>query len=205
MTKFNLAWLPKRPRKSTDKLVATSPLKPVLTGFRIVLKPPCEADFDEWSLVRRKNQNHLKPFEPKWPKNCLGHDFFTRRLNRQDVEYKAGRGLYFLIHDKKTNHIIGGLNLNNIQMGAARHATLGYWIDQDYQGQGLMKEAITLLIGYAFKTLKLKRLNAACLPQNKRSINLLKSLDFEEEGFAKKYLQINGVWQDHVLFGLCNF
>lgn len=194
MTKFNLGWRP----KTKDQ----SPLKPVLTGFRVTLKAPCEADFDEWASVRHKNQYHLKPFEPEWPKNCLSRDFFMRRLERQDVEQKAGRGLYFLIHDKKIGHIIGGLNLNNIQMGAARQAFLGYWIDEDHQGQGLMKEAITLLIDYAFNKLQLKRLNAACLPHNDRSINLLKSLDFEEEGYAKKYLQINGAWQDHVLFGL---
>jgi len=194
MTKFNLSW----PRKSTP----THSLKPNLQGFRVVLKAPCQDDFEQWSLVRSQNQQHLKPFEPEWPKDCLSHDFFIRRLERQDHEQKAGRGLYFLIHDKKTDHILGGLNLNNIQMGAARHASLGYWIDKDYQGQGLMKESIALVIDYAFTHLKLKRLNAACLPHNDRSIHLLKSLKFEEEGYAKKYLQINGEWQDHTLFGL---
>ncbi len=175
---------------------------PELEGVSVVLKAPCLVDYSEWSLVRAKNQDFLESFEPQWAEECLTRSFFERRLERQDSEYQVGRGYYFLIHHKESSDIIGGINLNNIQMGAARHATLGYWIDQDYQGQGYMREALALVINHAFKTLKLKRLNAACLPDNMRSIKLLKSSGFEEEGFAKSYLQINGQWQNHVLFGL---
>lgn len=184
------------------KSIKNTSLKPELMGLKVILKAPCLKDYEEWALVRTKNQQHLKPFEPKWASDCLSRDFFARRLERQDTEHKAGRGCYFLIHHKKSGDIIGGINLNNIQMGAARHADLGYWIDEAYQGKGYMKESVSLVIEYAFNNLKLKRLNAACLPDNTRSINLVKSLGFEEEGFAKQYLQINGQWQDHVLFGL---
>ena len=196
MIKFKQGWPLKKPQSTL--------LKPVLEGFRVCLKAPCSDDYKEWSLVRAKNQNFLEPFEPQWAEDCLTRDFFDRRLIRQAEEQAAGRGCYFLIHHKRDDHIIGGINLNNIQLGAAQQASLGYWLDQDCQGQGYMREAATLVIEYAFHVLKLKRLNAACLPDNARSIALLKSLNFEEEGFAKKYLQINGVWQDHVLFGLCN-
>lgn len=194
MIKFKTAL---RPNKRAENLLA-----PRLQGQRISLKPPSIEDFDLWKEVREKNRFFLKPYEPEWSKDSLTQDFFLRRLDRQNTERKEGRGAYFLIH--RDHKIIGGINLNNIQMGAARHASLGYWLDQDYQGQGYMNEAAHVVIDYAFNVLKLKRLNAACLPDNERSINMLLKLGFEEEGYAKNYLQINGQWQDHRLFGLIN-
>ena len=195
MLKFKTDW----PRKSLYHNV----LSPVLTGDRVVLKPPALADYNAWSDIRAQNKYFLTPYEPQWSDDALTREFFIRRLKRQDQERDAGRGAYFLLHDKTTHQIIGGLNLNNIQMGAARHATLGYWLGEEYQGQGYMSETINLMIDFAFNTLKLKRLNAACLTDNTRSIHMLMRLGFEEEGLAKAYLQINGRWQDHRLFGLC--
>jgi ribosomal-protein-alanine N-acetyltransferase len=188
--------------KPKQKTFTAQTLSPALESARLCLKTPCLEDFTEWSLVRGKNQNHLTPFEPEWPEDCLTRDFFIRRLERQEEERNAGRGAYFLVHHSNDNAIIGGININNITFGAARHGTLGYWIDKNYEGQGYMREALQVIIDYAFQTLMLRRLNAASLPDNNRSIKLLLSLGFEEEGYAKKYLQINGVWQDHKLFGL---
>ena len=191
---FNPVWPRKKPAKQR--------LKPELEGFRIRLKSPELQDYPAWVTVRRNNAAFLKPYEPKWADDALSKDFFIRRLQKQDNELKAGRGVYFLIHHKADRKIIGGINLNDVRYGAARHASLGYWLDEAYQGQGYMSEAARLSIKYAFDVLKLRRLNAACLPDNDRSINLLLKLGFIEEGYAKAYLQINGTWQDHRLFGL---
>ena len=153
-----------------------------------------------WRQVRAKNQNFLTPYEPQWAADSLTKDFFMRRLKRQQKEWQSGRGCFFLIHHRDSKKIIGGINLNDIRLGAARHASLGYWLDETHQGQGYMTEAGLLVIDYAFHVLKLRRLNAACLPDNESSVKLLTRLGFEEEGFAKAYLQINGAWQDHRLF-----
>jgi ribosomal-protein-alanine N-acetyltransferase len=69
-----------------------------------------------------------------------------------------------------------------------------------YAGNGYMREAATLVSAFAFDTLLLHRLQASCLPNNEPSINLLRRLGFEEEGYAKAYLQINGEWEDHILW-----
>lgn len=200
MTKFNLGW----PLKSSARTEPQRPLTPVIEGQRLELRPPSIEDYPKWSTVRAANQEFLTPFEPEWAQDCLTEDFFIRRLKRQARDFKAGSGCYFFIHHKDSRDIIGGINLNDIKMGAARHASLGYWIDQDYQGQGYMLEAGKLIVAYAFDILNLRRLNAGCLPDNERSVKLLLRLGFEEEGYAKKYLQINGKWQDHRLFGLVN-
>ncbi len=176
----------------------------LLEGDRVYLCPPSLDDWQEWVVLRERNQEFLKPYEPTWSENFRTYNYFLKRLERQKREWLAGRGAYFLIHKTNTHEIIGGVNLNSILLGVSRHATFGYWLGEEHQGHGFMNESLQLVIDYAFDELKLKRLNAATLLDNARSYKLLTNLGFEEEGLAKSYVQIDGVWQDHKLFGLVN-
>ena len=65
-----------------------------------------------------------------------------------------------------------------------------------------MAAAVRAVIGFAFDTLHLNRIEAACLPHNQASIRLLEKVGFRREGYARKYLCIDGRWQDHLLYGL---
>lgn len=177
---------------------------PDFSGVRVSLKIPDITYYKEWSALRRDNQEFLTPYEPQWAQNALTLSFYKKRLARQKIESDAKRGAFFFVFENNTQKLVGGINLNNIQYGAAYHASLGYWLGEEFQGQGYMGEALSLVTSYAFEDLRLKRLNAACLPDNARSVCLLEISGFIEEGFAPKYLQINGVWQDHRLFGLIN-
>lgn len=183
-------------------LKSQAPILPplILRGQRIILRPPQLADWPEWQRVRGANAVRLKPFEPRWAENALSEDFFMRRLERQAGDWRNDRNYAFLIFDLN-NQLIGGVNINNVCRGAAHFASLGYWIDAGHEGQGLMHDALELLIDYGFSNLRLHRFNAAILPENARSRKLLEGLGFVEEGLAKRYLQIDGVWRDHVLFG----
>ncbi len=71
-------------------------------------------------------------------------------------------------------------------------------------GLGLMSEAITLIKKFSFDDLELHRIEAACLQKNEKSLNTLKTNQFNVEGLAKKYLKINGKWQDHILLSCIN-
>ncbi len=175
-----------------------------LNGFRVRLRPPVLSDYEDWTNIRGKNKNYLTPFEPRWHEKALEKDFFQRRIARQHKDWKDGRAYSFLIIDRQNEKLIGGINVNHVCRGASQCGSLGYWIDEELQGQGLMAESLRLVIDFSFDQAGLHRLNAACLPRNDRSINLLLKLGFEEEGFAKKYIRINGVWEDHRLFGLIN-
>ncbi len=176
----------------------------ILAGPRVHVRPPRREDEARWITVRRKNRAYLTPFEPAWAEDCLNPGFFERRLALQAAEWHAGRGHAFLIFLKENDRLIGGININNVCRGAAQFASLGYWISEDLQGQGYMSESLALVIRYAFSELRLHRLNAGCLLHNERSKKLLLGLGFREEGRAEKYLQIDGEWQDHILFGLNN-
>lgn len=172
-----------------------------LQSSRIYIRPPNIKDYQSWKTVRKANRSFLKPFEPTWPKDCLSETFFKRRLKRQIKNWIEDRGYAFLIftHD---GSLVGGMNINNVERGASHYASLGYWITEELQGQGYMSEALNLSIQYCFENLHLHRINVSCLLNNSRSKNLLLRANFTKEGMAKKYLKIDGKWQDHFLFGL---
>lgn len=177
--------------------------KVILEGERIILRHPEAGDYEQWKTVRGRNRLFLKSYEPTWPENCLSADFFARRLRRQQSDWQQDRARHFLIFEKSSGQLLGGININDIKRGVSQNASLGYWLDEDIQGQGLMAEAMILILHYAFTNLNLHRIHAACIPDNERSKKLLIRAGFQEEGFAKSYLKIDGRWQDHILFGFC--
>lgn len=185
------------PRKFQEKNLEISVR---LETERLLLRPAILEDYAQWHDVRGRNESYLKPFEPAWPQSCLGEEFFVRRTARLAQDWQADASRSFLIFEN--NFLIGGINLNNIARGAARHASLGYWLDEQRQGRGYMAESARAIIDYAFGECALARINAATLPHNTRSRTMLTRLGFMEEGFAKSYIQINGVREDHVLYGL---
>lgn len=139
-----------------------------LNGPRVHLRPPMMHHWSEWGALRLRNRDYLKSFEPSWRQEEFGQDYFRRRVEKQAEEWNLGRAHSFLIFKNDMGAILGGMNVNNICRGAAQYASLGYWIDETHQGQGLMAEALEVILAYGFKELKLQRMNAACLPHNER-------------------------------------
>jgi ribosomal-protein-alanine N-acetyltransferase len=108
----------------------------------------------------------------------------------------------FFIFENRSGRLTGGITLGNIRHGVAQSGHIGYWIGERFAGQGLMVDAVKLVISFAFDSLRLHRLEAACIPGNARSIRVLEKAGFQREGLLKSYLKINGVWQDHYLYAL---
>lgn len=178
---------------------------PILVGERVVLRAPRAGDYPAWLALRRASREFLKPFEPRWGDADLAHKVYTARLRRARHEVKAGTDYTFFIFLPQAGGkevLTGGITLSNVRRRAAQFANLGYWMGQDFAGQGLMSEAVRLVVAYAFDSLSLHRIHAAFLPGNMASRRVLEKNGFGEEGYATNYLQIDGKWADHVLFGL---
>jgi len=177
---------------------------PVLLGPRVTLRAPRQADYRAWRTLRRESRDFLKPFEPRWTEADLGQTVFTARLRRGREEAKAGTDYTFFIFLREGDGetLVGGLTLSNIRRRAAQYVTLGYWMGRAYAGRGLMTEAVGTVIPFVFHSLGLHRIHAAFLPSNTASRRVLEKNGFREEGYAESYLQIDGKWSDHVLFGL---
>ena len=177
-----------------------------LQGERVILRAGEATDWRNWRNLREHSRGFLTPWEPAWPSNATTYGFFCGMLRRQWREWRDGKTYNFLIFLRDPERqgpgaLIGGIALSDIHRGIAQVGTLGYWLGEPYTGHGYMREAAELVTLFAFETLKLHRIEASCLPHNEPSKNLLTRLGFEQEGYARQYLQINGFWQDHLLWG----
>ena len=124
------------------------------------------------------------------------------RISRYREDFAHGSALPFFLFENSGGKLAGGITLGNIRHGVAQSGQIGYWIGERYAGKGLMLEGLQLLVGHAFQTLRLHRVEAACIPDNRRSIRVLEKAGFQREGLLRSYLRINGVWQDHYLYAL---
>jgi [ribosomal protein S5]-alanine N-acetyltransferase len=170
-------------------------------GKRVLLRPPQRDDFRAWAVLRNASRAFLQPWEPLWPEDDLTARAFRRRVTRYHAEIGRDEAYPFFVFSADGLDLMGGLNLTNVRRGAASMASLGYWMGQPYAGQGLMTEAVNLIIPFAASRLRLRRIEAACVPENRVSIRLLEKTAFVQEGYARQYLAINGAWRDHLLFG----
>jgi ribosomal-protein-alanine N-acetyltransferase len=127
---------------------------------------------------------------------------YRRRLRAYAKDVRDDIGYSFFISDAATDALIGGITLSNVRRGSAQTAALGYWIGKPYAGQGRMTEAVKTILPFAFRTARLHRLDAACMPANAPSIRVLERSGFAREGLARSYLKINGRWEDHLLFAV---
>jgi ribosomal-protein-alanine N-acetyltransferase len=183
------------------------PLDTQLIGARILLRIGDVDDWKAWHNLRETSRDFLVPWEPKWRPDALSYQHYCGLLRRQWREWRNGTGFAFSIFNYAENDehvLIGGLTLSDVTFAAGQKATLGYWIGNPYKGQGYMTEAVGLACGFAFETLGLNRVEASCLPHNEASKTVLNRTGFEQEGYAKAYLQINGKREDHILWGKVN-
>ena len=174
----------------------------VLQGEGVTLRAPRRKDYAEWAALRQASRAFLQPWEPTWSPDELSLNAYQRRL----AAWKRGREIdqmyAFFVFRESDGALSGGVTLNNVRRGVAQMGTVGYWSGQATARKGNTLAAVRALIPFAFGPLGLHRLEAACLPTNEASSNLLLKAGFSEEGYAKGYLKINGEWRDHRLFGL---
>jgi [ribosomal protein S5]-alanine N-acetyltransferase len=175
---------------------------PALASGDLRLRAPRLSDHAEWAGLRERSRNFLAAWEPIWPADELSRESFRRRIKRYAEEMRRDEAYPFFLIRESDQRIIGGLTIGFLRRGVAQAATLGYWIGAPYAQQGHMGAAVRLALSFAFGHLGLQRVEAACLPHNEASIRLLERVGFRKEGLARRYLCINGRWQDHVLYAI---
>lgn len=175
-----------------------------LYGRRLMMRPLAASDFRGWSEVRKRNGEWLTVWEPQrhpnLPDPSTDRSAFASRCVQRDRDRAQGTAYQFgLFLD---HQIVGEVNLNNVIRGAMQSGTIGYWIDERHAGKGLVAEGVVLLMQYAFENLGLHRVEICIVPRNLNSRRVVEKLGIREEGLAQRYLEINGVWEDHVRYGM---
>lgn len=115
-------------------------------------------------------------------------------------EGRAGRQLPFVI--ELDGRFVGQLSVNNVVRGSAQFASIGYWIDQQHAGQGIVPVAVALTIDHCFGPVGLHRVEVAIRPENESSLRVVEKLGLTEVGYAPGYLHIDGDWRAHRIFAL---
>jgi ribosomal-protein-alanine N-acetyltransferase len=181
------------------------PPLPRLQTERLILRLAEPADVPALLQFHTANAAHLAPTSPLRPPDFLTPAYWERDVADSHEAFMLGRSVRLSLFRRDAPHVvIGAFNLNNIVREAAQYADVGLALDREHEGQGLMTEAGSVAIAYAFGDIGLHRLNACYLPTNVRSPRLLRRLEFVVEGYRREFLRIQGRWQDQVLVGRIN-
>jgi len=175
-----------------------------LLGPRVVLQPLTAADFEAWRAVRERSHDWLEPWEPLLepgaPDPSTDPAAFRARCGswERQRQFDSAYGFGVFVDDE----FVGEVSLGSVQRGPFQSAFVGYWIDRDHAGLGLVPEAVAVLLRFAFDELSLHRIEAAIVPRNTASRRVVEKLGMREEGLARRFLQIHGVWEDHARYAI---
>jgi ribosomal-protein-alanine N-acetyltransferase len=181
------------------------PLGTRVTTERLVLRPPRTSDVPRIRHALRKNAVHLKPWSaaPAPGEDPSSLTSVSRAILRHRSEWKRGQSyVLFLFLRGDEDAVVGRIALGGILRGVFQNAYLGYWIDADHQSRGLMTEAVRAATTFGFDLGGLHRIQAAVMPHNGASQRVLEKAGYRREGYAHRYLCIDGCWADHVLFAV---
>ncbi|MFP5347374.1 MAG: GNAT family N-acetyltransferase [Actinomycetes bacterium] len=172
----------------------------VLEHGDVRLRPLRRRDGPSWHGLRARNALWLRPWEPTVPEpgaSARGYGHMLRALRR---EASAGRAMPFAIDYR--GRLVGQLTASGIAWGSLRSAAVGYWVDQEHAGRGIMPVAVALAVDHCLLTAGLHRIEVNIRPENTASLRVVEKLGFRDEGLRRDYLHIDGAWRDHRTFAL---
>ncbi|WP_296628164.1 GNAT family N-acetyltransferase [uncultured Negativibacillus sp.] len=174
-------------------------MKDCYTTKRLLLRPASISMAAALADYYRRNEAFLRPFEPQREPAFYTEAFQRSILEQEEINASQAQSFrFYLSMREEPEKIIGKIGLNNIVWGCFESCFLGYSLDAEYLRRGLMTEAVNECVHIAFEELGLHRIEANIMPHNQASLGVVRKCGFREEGLAKKYLKINGVWEDHL-------
>jgi [ribosomal protein S5]-alanine N-acetyltransferase len=168
----------------------------------VVIRPTSLEDAPAFLEVLVANRDFLRPFEPVRPDWFFTLPGVRSELERADSDREADAMYAFGIWEQATGTLVGRVALSNVVRGAWQNATLGYFVGETWGGRGYATEAVRQTVVFAFDQARLHRVQAAVMPRNVRSIRVVEKNGFRLEGLAERYLQIDGRWEDHLIYSV---
>jgi len=171
-------------------------------GFRVYLRAPLPADARAFvAAVKASRRLHGAWVHP--PSTSARFAAFVRRYGRfADGDPHSATHVGLLVCRCEDDAIVGVFNIGEIVRGLFRSGYIGYYAFAPYAGAGYLSEGLELALRFAFRVLKLHRLEANVQPTNRRSLALVRRAGFAREGFSRRYVRIAGRWRDHVRLAL---
>ena len=160
------------------------------------------SDVPELVDLRVRTRAFNTPYEPRRSKAFFSPAGQRAEVLRDIDAWDSDRMYAFAVVERESGRLCGRVALANLVRGAWESCTLGYFVDEACNGRGYATEAVGLAVDFAFGPARLHRVQAAVMPHNARSVRVLEKNGFRREGFAPRYLRLDGEWRDHDLFAL---
>jgi len=178
-------------------------MDPIYRSERFTLRRPELSDAEAAADFYRRNQTFLRPYYPTFDDSQFEVNTWRQKIRRYQEETERGQTLRLFLFDP-ANRIIGVVNFVEMAGTPQFECRVGYALDEQEQGKGMISEALGAAIRYVFGNLKMHRIVAAYMPRNERSARVLRKLGFRVEGYARDYILLNGKWEDHIMTSLIN-
>lgn len=162
---------------------------------------PCEVHHapSMWDAIRR-SRSALEPWLP-WVPFVTDLDATTRFLSASTADWDSHKAIRLALQTNHEHRFLGIISLESLQV-LHRNGDLGYWLSNENVGQGIMHEACTLVLRWAFYTLGMHRVRVAASTANARSISVIRRLGFRFEGVARNAEFCSGRWLDHEVYAM---
>jgi len=175
---------------------------PTVSDGGITLRLIRQRDAGEWREVRRRNRDWLQPWEASLPPEASliteVPATFGEMVRRMRRDARAGRLLpWAIIVDGR---FAGQLTVGGITYGSLRSAYIGYWIDKELAGRGIMPAAVAMACDFCLDVVRLHRIEINIRPENTASLRVVEKIGLRKEGERPKFLHIDGEWRDHVTY-----
>jgi ribosomal-protein-alanine N-acetyltransferase len=176
-----------------------------IIGARVLLRPLEVSDWPAWRDIRVRCRAWLEQWEPRGDPGAadptVDREAFRARCSAWERQrhFDAAYGFGLFLSDGR---LVGEVSLGSVQRGPFQTAYIGYWIDEEHAGSGYVPEGVLLLLRYSFNSLDLHRVEAAIVPRNQASRRVAEKLGLREEGIAQRFLQIQGVYEDHIRYAM---
>jgi RimJ/RimL family protein N-acetyltransferase len=183
-------------RKIINKMSLEKKIR--LNGEKVILRKLKTSDAE--SIYKHINHKDIVRYTMNipWP---YTPEHAVQFIKISKKEYQKGNGLNLGITLKEQDNVIGIMSFNKIDL-KNKNAEVGYWLGKEYWRKGVAKEALILILKYAFDELKLERIGSKVFHSNKASYGLLLRMGFKQEGVSRKDVFQNNKWYDHLMFGL---
>jgi RimJ/RimL family protein N-acetyltransferase len=159
-----------------------------VNNLTVLLKTPSHEDKEDFLNAVTESESLLDLWV-QTPNSEVKFNEYIDRISQSNHEA-------YLVLDSE-NNLVGVYNITEIVRGCFQSAYLGFYAFEGFAGRGYMSAALKLVLSSIFNDLKLHRIEANIQPDNKKSINLVHSNGFINEGFSKNYLKVNNQWRDH--------
>ncbi len=164
----------------------------------ITLRLPEESDAEPATALVRKNLDHLNRWMP-WAVEDYSETHALQWISMARIDYaKDGRfGAVICLRGE----MIGGIGFHDLDL-VHRHASIGYWIDKDHEGRGIVTKCCRVLLQHLFDTMKLHRVQINCNIENTRSRAIPERLGFKFEGVMREVELLGGRFGDWAVYSL---